>query len=124
MEQAVRPGNEEAHVRAVFVPAVVLAPGQLAVEEARVVRRHLRHAIVLGHAQVAGAEQPEHRAGRHRGHEAALLIQPVRVALLRHAVADEGGTRRAQRDELVRVDRDVARVLAPGRRVREADRRR
>ena len=97
--------------------AVVLAPGELAVEQARVDGRHLRHPVVLGHAEVARPEQPEDRAGRHRGHVAALLVEPVGVALLRDAVADEGGARRAEGDQLVRIDREVARVLAAERRL-------
>ena len=113
VDQPVRPGDEEAHVRAVLVSAVVLAPGELAVEQARVDGRHLRHAVVLGHPEVSRPEQAEDRARRHRGHVAALLVEPVGVALLRDAVADEGRARRAQGDELVRVDRDVAAFLLP-----------
>ena len=45
--------------------------------------------------------------GRDRRHEAALMIQPLRVALFGHAVTDEGQARRAQRDQLVRVDREI-----------------
>ena len=112
-EQSVRPGDEEAHVGAVLVSTVVLAPRELAVEQAGLHGRHLRHAVVLGDARVPRPEQAEDRAGRHRGHVAALLIEPVGVALLGDAVADEGRARRAQGDELVRVDRNVAGVLAP-----------
>ncbi len=112
VQQPIRPGDEEAHVRPILVPAVVLAPCQLAFEKARVVGRHLRAPVVLGHADVAGSEQAEDRSGRDRGHEAPLLVEPVRVALLRDAVADERGTWRAQGDELVGVHRYVARVLA------------
>ena len=97
------------------MPAVVLAPRQLAFEQARVGRGHLRHAIILGHTDIPRAEQAENRTRRHRSHVAALLVEPVRVALLRDAVADERRPRRAERDQLVRVDRDVVRVLAPER---------
>ncbi len=76
-------------------------------------RRHLLGVIVVRHAQVLRAQQPEHRLRGHGGHEAALMIEPLGVALLRHAVADEGQARRAQRDQFVRVDRKVAGVLLP-----------
>jgi hypothetical protein len=81
--------------------------------DARVVKRHFCHPVVFGHAEIPCAEETEDRAGRHRGHVTPLLVEPVRVAFFRDAVADERGTRRAQGDELVGVDGDVVRVLAP-----------
>src|SRR5690606_11462500 len=74
--------------------------------------RLLRGAIILGHAEIARAEQPERRLRRDGRHVTALLIEPVGVALLGNAVADERGPRRAQRDQLMRIDRDVVGVLA------------
>ena len=92
--------------------AVVLPPCELSVEKADVDRRHLLFHVVVGRAKVLRAEEAECRSGRDRGHEAALLIEPFRVALLGHAVADERRTRRAQRDQLMRIDRQIAGVLA------------
>ena len=74
--------------------------------------RHLGGAIVIFLADVARAEQTEDRAGRDGGHVAALLVEPVGVALFRDAVADEGRPRRAERDELVRIDRKIVGVFA------------
>ena len=90
--------------------AVVLPPCELSVEKADIDRRHLLLHVVVGRAKVLRAEQPECRARRDRGHEAALLIEPFRVALLGHAVADERRTRRAQRQQLMRIDRQIAGV--------------
>jgi len=81
------------------VSTVVLAPGQLAIEQTHVDRRHIRS------AQTLRAQQLEQRPGGNGSHEAALLIEPFCVALFRHAIADEGGARRAQRDQLVSVHR-------------------
>ncbi len=81
-------------------------------------RRHLLGLVVVATSEVLRAEQPEHAARRHRGHVAPLLVEPLRVALLRHAVADEGRARRAQRDQLVRVHRQVAGVPAAEGRLR------
>ena len=106
-EQSVGPRDEVLPVGAVGVPAVVLPPGELPVEQPDVHGRHLRRVVVLGHAQIPGAQQPEHRPGGHGCHEAPLVIEPVRVALLGHAVADERGPRRAERDQLVGVHGQV-----------------
>ena len=40
------------------------------------------------------------------------MIEPLRVALLRDAVADEGEARCAEGDEFIRIDGDVAGSLA------------
>lgn len=90
--------------------AIVLAPGERAVEQADVHGRHLCIPIVVGHAEVLGAEQSKDRLGCDRCHEAAFVIEPLRVAFLSNAVADEGEPRRTERDQLVRVDRKIAGV--------------
>ena len=112
VEELVGPGNEVLPIRAVGVPAVMLTPGQLAIEQAHVDRRHLLVVIVVRGPQVFRAQEPEYRPGGDGGHVAALLVQPLRVALLRHAVADEGQARRAQGDQLMRIHGYVAGVLA------------
>src|SRR5574337_515636 len=84
-EEFVGPGYEVFPVRAVSMSAVVLTPGELAVEQSGVDGRHLRGAIIVRYAEVLRTEQPEHRLGRHRRHEAAPVVQPFRVALFRHA---------------------------------------
>ena len=120
LEKLVGPRQEVLPVRRVGVAAIVLAPGELAVEQADVHGRHLLGRVVVGAAEVLRAEQTEHRLRRDRGHEAALMIEPLRVALLGNAVAHEREPRRAERDQLVRVDRNVAGVLAAERRFRRA----
>ncbi len=50
---------------------------------------------------------------RDSGHVAALLIEPLGVAAFRDAVADERQPRRAEREQLVRVHREIGRCLSP-----------
>jgi len=57
-EHPVRPLDEVLHVRAVFVAAVVLSPGQFALEQARVDRRHQRRPVVLLLPDVPHAKPP------------------------------------------------------------------
>ena len=52
---SVGPGDEVFHVRTVFVSAVVLAPGEFAVEQAGVHGRHFRGAIIFLFADVVRA---------------------------------------------------------------------
>ena len=112
MQEFVGPVDEVFPIGAVGVSAVVLAPGKFAIEQAHFDGRHFCGAIVVGNAQVLCAEKFEHGTGSHGGHEAAFLVEPLGIALLRDAVADEGQARRAQGDEFVRVDGQVAGVLA------------
>ena len=100
-------------VRRVRVTAVVLPPRELAVEQPDVHRRHLRRPPVVRHAEILRAEQAEHRLRRDGRHEAALMIEPLRVALLRNAVAHERQPRRAERDQLVRIDGELVRRVSP-----------
>jgi hypothetical protein len=76
--------------------------------------------MIFRRRQPPGAEQTEHWSGGDRGHVAALLIQPPRIALLGDAVADEGRPRRAQGDQLVRVDGQVTGSPAAQTRLRRA----
>ena len=79
--------------------------------------------VVVGQAEVAGPEQPENGLRRHGGHEATLVVQPLRITLLGDAVADENEARGAQGDQLVGIDGQLLRrpagVLALSR-VRKA----
>ena len=68
--------------------------------------------VVVRGAEVLRAEQTKHAARGDGRHVAALMIEPSRVSLFGNAVADKNGSRRAQRDELVRVHRNVARIPA------------
>src|SRR5580658_2029707 len=58
------------------------------------------------------AEQYEDWLRGDGGHIAALLVEPFCVAHGRYAVADEGETRRAEGDEFVRIDGQVAWISA------------
>ena len=58
------------------------------------------------------AEQSEDAACIDGGHEAALMVEPFGIALLRNAVADKGEARGAEGDEFVGVDGNVAGSLA------------
>ena len=80
-------------VRAIGVTAIVLAPGECAVEQVDVDGRHLFGHVVVASAEVACSQQSEDRLSGDRGHEAALMIQPVSIAAFRDAVADEGQAR-------------------------------
>src|SRR5437667_12633844 len=82
----VGPGNEIFPVGAVGVSAVVLPPGQLAVEHADVHGRHLLPLVIIRYAEIFRAEKPENRAGRDGGHVAALMIEPPRIAFFGHAI--------------------------------------
>ena len=116
-DELVCPRDEVFPIGAVSMAAVMLAPGELPVQQAGIDRRHFRRVIVVRHAQVLGAQEPEHRSGGHCRHETALLIEPFRVALLRHAVTDEGQPRCAQCDQFMRVHRQIAGVLAAKSRI-------
>src|SRR5207244_3055330 len=70
----VRPVDEVLHVGAIFMAAVVLAPGEFALEQSSVHGRHFGGAIVLFFTNVFRAKQPEHRPGGDGGHVASLLI--------------------------------------------------
>src|SRR5436853_6116703 len=90
------PLDEELHVRSILMPAVVLAPGKFAVEQAGVDRRHFRCSIVRLLADVARAQQPKDRSGRNRRHITSLLIQPISISTFRNSIADKRQSRRTK----------------------------
>ena len=108
LEEFAGPSDEVFHVRAVLVSAVVLPPGEFTVEQIRVYRRHLCRSVILFLANVLCSKQTEHRACRDRGHVASLLIEPKGIPASRDAVADEGWTRCAERNQFVGIDGQVA----------------
>jgi len=97
----------------VGMSAVVLAPRQLTLDEAYIDGGHLCRTVVFLDPQILRAQQPEHRLGGNRRHEAALVVQPPGVALFRHAVADEGEARRTQRNQFVASTGRSPGVLLP-----------
>src|SRR3954471_23016852 len=99
LQELVGPGDEVLPVGAVGVAAVVLTPGELAVQQAAVDRRHLLLRVVVGDAQGLGAEKTEDRLRRDSGHVAALLIEPFRIAAFGDTVADERQPRGAEREQ-------------------------
>src|SRR5688572_25747883 len=106
-EELICPRNEVLPVRAVRVSPVMLAPGKLSVEQTHVDCRHLLRLVVVGLAEVFCTQKPEHRTGGNRSHIAALLIQPLRVASLGHAVTDKSQARCTKSDELVCINGNV-----------------
>src|SRR5436190_3510653 len=93
--------------------AVVLSPSQLAVEQPNIHRRHSLLHVIVGDAKAARAKQTEYRLCRDCCHEASLVIEPLRITPLRNTVAHERETRRAEGEQLVRIDRYIVRGLAP-----------
>ena len=79
--------------------AVVLAPGEVAFEEAGVDGGHFGGAVIFFFANVARAEEAEDWAGGGGGHVAALLVEPEGIAAIWNSVADEGEARGAESDE-------------------------
>src|SRR6476646_10092211 len=74
LEKAVRPRDEVLPVGPVGMAAVVLAPGELPVQQTDVDRRHLLGLVVVRTTEVFVAKQPEHRLRGDDRHEAAMLI--------------------------------------------------
>src|SRR5580698_6681142 len=75
-DELIDPLDEPFHVRCVRVTAIMLAPGELPVEQSLIYRRHLRDAIVLVHPDSSCAQQRKHAAGVRGRHEAALMVEP------------------------------------------------
>ena len=92
--------------------AVVLAPGEFAVEHAGVDGGHLGGAVIFFFSKVANAEEAEGWTSGDGGHVAALLVEPVGVATGGNAVADEGRARGTEGDQLMCIDGKVASVFA------------
>ena len=74
--------------------------------------RHLFAHVVVASAKVSCSQQSENRLSGDRRHEATLMIEPLRIAFFGHSVADEGEARRAERQQIVSIDGEIARVLA------------
>ncbi len=75
-------------------------------------RGHLRRVIIPLDVETFSAKQRKHPACVHRRHEASLMIEPVSIALFRNPVADEGEARRAERNQFVGIDGNIAGRLA------------
>src|SRR6266567_8468122 len=115
IQEPVRPRNKVLPIRSVGVASVMLPPSELAFEKSNIERRHFRGVIVIRDSEVLSAEQTEHGPGSYSCHVAALLVQPLRITLLRDAVADESQSRCTQRNQLIGVNRQVTSILAPKR---------
>lgn len=89
------------------VAAIVLPPGEFALKHANIDGRHLLRDVIIAATEIASSEQPKCWLRRDRGHEAALLIEPIGVASFGNPITDERQPRRAQRDQLVCIDRQV-----------------
>jgi hypothetical protein len=89
--------------------AIMLTPGKLSIEHADIHSRHLLFVVIVRHAEILRAEQPKHRLCGNGSHIAALMIEPLRIAFFRNAVADERQPRCTQRDQFVSVYGDIAR---------------
>src|SRR3982750_980796 len=111
-EHTVSPGGEVFPVGAVGVGGDALSPRGLPVEEPGIYRGQLLIQVIVGPAQIFGAEQAEYRSCRDGSHEAAPLVEPFGVSALGDAVADKcwpGGT---QGDQLMGINRNIAGVPA------------
>src|SRR5665213_2959363 len=106
-DELVGPLDEILHVRRIGVSAVMLTPRQLSREQTLIHRWHLRRVIISFPVEALDAKQRKHPARIHRRHEAPLMIEPMGVALLRNPIADKRQPGRTQRDELIRIDRNI-----------------
>src|ERR1051326_6240528 len=112
MQEFVRPRNEVLPVGRIGMPAVVLAPGKLAVQKPAVYRGHFRRVIVGTDAEIFSAEKAENRLRGHRSHKTALLIEPSRVAFFRHPITHKRKAGCTKGQKFMRIDRKVAGSLA------------
>ena len=94
--------------------AVVLAPGQFAVQQTGQDRRHGLFPVVVGNAQIFGTQQFESFSGRNRGLPAAVLVQPQVVSLFGDAVADEHQAGSAECNQFVGIYRQHACIPGSG----------
>lgn len=109
--KSICPCDEVLHVWCVRVSAVVLPPSELSIQQAVVYRRKRYVMIIVGKPRTLGPEKLEHGLGRNRGHKAALLVQPVSIATLWNAIADEREARCAERNQVMRVHGQIAWTL-------------
>src|SRR6266404_653381 len=104
-DELVSPLKEPLHVGSVSVPAVVLSPGKLPIQESLVHRRHFR-GPVLPFLETRDAKKLIDAARVHGRHETSLVVEPPGIALRRDTVADEGEARGAKSDERIGVNRN------------------
>src|ERR1700761_6524533 len=86
----VRPEEKVLRIGGIGVASVMLAPGELSIEQAGVEGRHLFGVVVVGNAEVFCSEELEYGSGGNGSHIAALVVEPFGVSLFGDAVADEG----------------------------------
>ena len=115
LDHLVRPGDEVLHVRPVFMSAIVLAPSQLAIRQPCIDRGHFGELVLVFVTDVLDPEQTKYGTRGNGSHVTALLIKPVGISLFGDSITDESGARSTKRDQLMRVDRDIAGVLAAKR---------
>src|SRR5678815_5032789 len=108
----VSPFDKVFHVGAIFVAAVVLAPCEVAIEQAGVHGRHFSGLIIFFNAEIARAEETEHRAGSDGRHVTAFLIEPLGITFFWNSVAEKCEAGRAEGDQFVRVYWEIAGIFA------------
>src|SRR5919198_1438319 len=103
-------GQKRRPVRAGSVATTMLAESKLAIDKRSLYRRKLCC------SQILLAEQLEDGPGSNRSHKTSSLINPfaLRSWPFCGAVTDKGGARRAQRNQLVRINRQIIPVERPG----------
>ena len=82
------------------MPAVVLSPGKLPIQESLVHRRHFRGPVVP-FLKTRDAKKLIDAARVHGRHKTSLVVEPPGIALRRDTVADEGEARGAKSDERI-----------------------
>src|SRR5579875_3230328 len=97
-DELVRPVDERLHVWSVRMSPVILSPGELAVQQSLIYRRHLDTVVIVRYTQPLGTQEFVNGLSGNRSHKTSLLIQPFRVTLFRDAVADKDKARRTKGD--------------------------
>src|SRR5580704_4435537 len=98
VDELVGPLDEVLHVGCVGVSSIMLPPGEFAIQQLVIDWWHDGGLVVASDVEATRAEQPKDTAGVDGCHPTALMVEPLRIALLRHAIADEGKARRAESD--------------------------
>ena len=106
-EMLVCPLDEVLDVGFVRVAAVMLSPGEFAIEHINVHGRHLFGLVIITASKIASTEQSEHWLGGDRGHEAALMIEPLGITAFRNSVADESQARSAKSQRHMRINGQI-----------------
>jgi hypothetical protein len=99
-DKFIRPGDEIFHVGRIGMTAIVLPPRELAIEKTDMDWRHFFRVVVAGDTKRRCTEQLKDRLRGYSGHVAALVIEPLGIALFRNAIAHKHQPRRAQGDQL------------------------